>query len=295
MNENDSLKNTRKALRVLISISLLLLSALLSALVWWQSTQLTETSITFLNVGQGDAILIEQGKYQVLIDGGKDGKRLTSELGRIVPFWDRNIEVLIPTHPDADHIGGFAELSRSYDIESVFFNGALGTSEYFVRFREEVSRRVPKEAWQLLRAGSTITLPAGGKLSVIYPQNTFDGVQEDGKTNEGSIVILFEYEQTSFLLTGDLPYEESVLPPLSPVTVLKAAHHGSKYSTSNTFLEMVRPKEAVISVGENTYGHPSQEVLGRLENKGVKVLRTDTLGSIQYRCSKDHQGCRYEE
>jgi competence protein ComEC len=294
MKESDSAKNIKKVSRVLISISLLVLAVLLGMLVWWQSVELTETSITFLDVGQGDAILIQQGKYQVLIDGGKDGKRLTSELGRAVPFWDRKIEVLIPTHPDADHVGGFAELAVGYDIEAVFFNGALGTSEHFIRFEEAVQRRVPKEEWQLLRAGSTFTLPAGGTLSVIYPEHSFNGVQEDGKTNEGSIVILFEYEETSFLLTGDLAYEETVLPKITPVTVLKAAHHGSKYSTSNTFLEMVRPKEAVISVGENTYGHPTKEVLERLENNGIKTLRTDHLGSIKYMCSKERRGCSYK-
>jgi beta-lactamase superfamily II metal-dependent hydrolase len=294
MNENVSAKNTRKALTVLISISLLVLVALLGVLVWWQSVELTETSITFLDVGQGDAILIQQGKYQVLIDGGKDGKRLTSELGRAVPFWDRKIEVLIPTHPDADHIGGLAGLAKVYDIESVFFNGAVGESEYFVRFEQEVSTRVPKEEWQLLRAGSTFILPQGGKLTVMYPKDTFSGIQPDGKTNEGSIVILFEYEKTSFLLTGDLAYEETVLPKLAPVTILKAAHHGSRFSTSHTFLDMVAPKEAVISVGDNTYGHPTPEVLQRLAEHNVTVFRTDQLGSIKYICSQEHQGCTYE-
>src|SRR5690606_10662201 len=151
------------------------------------------------------------------------------------------------------HVGGFAQLAQVYDIEAVFFNGAEGDSEYFTRFVQEVSKQVPFTDWRLLRAGSEFAFPAGGKLCIIYPLQTFEGAIPDGETNEGSIVGVFEYEETSFLLTGDLAYEETVLSSLTPVTVLKVAHHGSKYSTSSAFLDMVRPKEAVISVGANNY------------------------------------------
>jgi beta-lactamase superfamily II metal-dependent hydrolase len=208
-----------------------------------------------------------------------------------VPFWDRKIEVLIPTHPDADHIGGFAGLARVYDVEAVFFNGAEGDSEYFARFVQEVGKKVAFSDWHLLRAGSEFVFPQGGRLRIIYPYQTFEGAIPDGETNAGSIVGIFEYEGTSFLLTGDLAYEETVLRNLSPVTVLKVAHHGSKYSTSAAFLRLVQPQQAVISVGENNYGHPTSEVLGRLEDAKAKVLRTDQSGSIRYVCSRDINGC----
>jgi competence protein ComEC len=291
MNENVYKENIKRASRVLTSISALVVATALALLVWWQSAELKETNVVFLDVGQGDAILIQQGNYQVLIDGGKDGKKLLSELGRYVPFWDRKIEIVIFTHPDADHIGGFAMLPKVYDIGSVFFNGAEGETDYFTRFVREVGTDVPFEKWQLLRAGSELVFPEGGKLSIIYPNHTFEGAIPDGEVNEGSIVSIFEYGGTSFLLTGDLSYEETVLKDLTPITVLKVAHHGSKYSTSSTFLNMVQPKGAVISVGENNYGHPTKEVLGRLETAGVKVLRTDEEGSIRYVCQKD--GCIY--
>jgi beta-lactamase superfamily II metal-dependent hydrolase len=97
-------------------------------------------------------------------------------------------------------------------------------------------------------------------------------------------VARFLYGETSFLLTGDLPHEETVLPDEEPVTILKAAHHGSKYSTSEAFLDLVQPKEAVISVGKNSYGHPDSSVLERLWKRGIIVHRTDEEGALRYEC-----------
>lgn len=255
--------------------------------------QLRETSITFLNVGQGDAILIQQGRYQILIDGGKNGRTLLGELGRFIPFWDRHIEVIIPTHPDADHVGGLAAIPRHYSVGTVLFNGAEGESDYWKNFQESIAKEIPFENWQKLIAGSKIILPKGGEIKIIYPKTAFNGIHKDEDTNAGSVVALFTYGQTSFLLTGDLPYEETVLPSLAPVTVLKAAHHGSKFSTSTSFLKMIQPKEVIISVGENTYGHPHQDVLQRIESSGARILRTDQEGSLMYSCQ--HEQCFYQE
>ena len=137
--------------------------------------------------------------------------------------------------------------------------------------------------------GTSIELPKGGTLSILFP---FAPEPADvPETNEGSVVARFEYGETSFLLTGDLPDEEHFIPDLTPATVLKAAHHGSRYSTSDVLLGLVRPKEAVISVGKNSYGHPHDEVLERLQARGTIVYRTDIDGDIVYHCSTRENRC----
>lgn len=239
-----------------------------------------ETKVVFLSVGQGDAILISQGMNQIVIDGGRDGRLLLSRLGRYVPFYDRTIEVLIPTHPDADHIGGLSALLERYQVKTVLDTGARTDTKSAFLFYHDLEREgmvsVPAVR------GTSITLPRGGKLSVVYPSAPEPA--DVSETNEGSVVARFEYDETSFLFTGDLPDEEQFIPDLTPVNVLKAGHHGSQHSTSDALLDLVRPQTAIISVGKNTYGHPHPAVLERLLAHGVGIRRTDTEGDIVYRC-----------
>ncbi len=258
--------------------------------LWLLLSQYEQTSVVFLNVGQGDAILLSQGSYQVLIDGGRSGKDLLARLGRHVPFWDRKIEVVIATHPDADHIGGLSSLLRAYQVDQVFTTGAESETETWRLFRDGVVKSVGHEPTTLFRGG-TIEFPAGGKLSVEYPLTPLPKAAAD--TNEGSIVARFVYGETSFLLTGDLPREETVLPDEAPVSVLKVAHHGSKYSTSASFLDRIKPEEAVLSVGKNSYGHPDPSVVERLQQRGTRIHRTDQEGDIRYRCLQDLQRCYF--
>ncbi len=129
-------------------------------------------------------------------------------------------------------------------------------------------------------------------MTVEYPEAPLPK-ETVGDTNQGSIVSRFVYGETSFLLTGDLAHEEALLPEESPVTILKAAHHGSKYSTSEAFLGIIQPKEAVISVGKNSYGHPDPGVLERLKGRGITVRRTDQEGDIRYQCSSVQQQCLF--
>jgi competence protein ComEC len=283
----------KKISTALIITSLSLLTSFFGLLVWWQQDQLQNTSVVFLNVGQGDAILIQQGRHQILIDSGRESAQLMSELGRYVPFWDRHIEVIIPTHPDADHIGGFAGLTRQYTLGRILWTGVEGESDVYTQFQKMLSRGIPPERWHKVAAGSKLTLPQGGTLEILYPYETASGPAKDEDTNATSIVMRFQYGETSFLLTGDLAEEEKVLGKVQPVTVLKVAHHGSKYSSSDTFLGMVKPESAVISVGKNSYGHPSKDVLERIDKLGAKILRTDQEGSIEYRCVSVENKCEY--
>lgn len=263
-----------------LTIAVLLLWSLLSLI----QKRADVTEIIFLDVGEGDAILISQGAYQVVIDGGRDGRDLLYRLGRHVPFWDRRIEVVITTHPDADHIGGLVTLMRSYRIGQVLTTGAESDTDIARLFREAADRSAPGRQEKIFR-GTTIRLPEGGELSVEYPLVPVDGMPEN--TNASSLVMRFAYGETSFLLTGDLPREEAALPDERPATVLKVSHHGSKYSTSDAFLDLVQPKEAVISVGKNMYGHPGAEVLERLARRGIAIHRTDLDGDIAYVCAGD--------
>ena len=237
--------------------------------------------VVFLNVGQGDAILISQGKTQVLIDGGRDGKVLLGRLGRQMPFWDRQIESVIATHSDADHVGGLAAVISRYHVSAYLSNGSEGESDVFRHLREtlEADRSVGQS---VIGTQSRIVFPGGAELRVLFPEN--GAAKALSETNEGSIVIRLVFGDTSFLFTGDLPHEETVLPDITPTKVLKVAHHGSKYSTSDEWLSRVRPDDAIISVGKNRYGHPSDEILSRLRQRGVRILRTDQRGDIVYVC-----------
>lgn len=254
--------------------------------------QENETKVVFLSVGQGDAILIQSGRQQILIDGGRDGKALLSALGREVPFYDRTIEAVIATHPDADHIGGFPALLDRYRVEEYIHTGATGKSDDFVILdraleQKNISRTVPG------RLGTSIELDRGGKLTLLYPYLL--PLSPETETNEGSIVARFDFGETSFLLTGDLAEEEKVLPVTEDVDVLKVAHHGSRFSTSDAWLDLVKPEEAIISVGKNSYGHPHPEVMDRLRERNIATYRTDELGSIVYRCLVEQNLCFYQD
>lgn len=269
--------------KTVILITLTSLVATFGLWLYLVRTDVTTTHIVFLSVGQGDAILISQGMNQIVIDGGRDGRRLLSRLGRYVPFYDRTIETLIPTHPDADHIGGLSALLERYQVKTIIDSGARTDTELAILFYHNLER----EGAQMISGvrDTALALPQGGKLSILYPYGPLPVDMRE--TNEGSVVARFEFGKTSFLLMGDLPDEEQFIPDLKQSTILKVAHHGSRSSTSSALLSQVRPEEAVISVGENKYGHPHGDVLSRLTAHGVEVYRTDTQGDIVYICQKD--------
>ncbi len=266
---------------------LLAILALSVSFFWYAEEAAQHTDVVFLSVGEGDAILFSQGTNQVLIDSGRNSKVLLAGLGRHMPFWDRRIETIIATHPDADHIGGFAGLLKMYAVRNVLTTGAESNTEVSALFQEAVRKYTGGEPKSIFR-GAKIIFPNGGELLIEYPSAPLPKETSEGKTNEGSIVARFVFGKTEMLFTGDLPQEEFFLPDEPPVTVLKVAHHGSKYSTSEKFLDRIRPKEAVISVGKNQYGHPALEVLERLSRRDIVTRRTDMFGDIIYRCISDH-------
>ncbi|PIS08678.1 hypothetical protein COT75_05475 [Candidatus Beckwithbacteria bacterium CG10_big_fil_rev_8_21_14_0_10_34_10] len=228
------------------------------------------------NVGQGDAFLLTKGFNQVLIDGGPDSKVLSC-LNENLPFWDRKIELIINSHPDKDHLAGLVDVLSFYKIEQIITNGVEVDRDIFKAFMALVKKKnIPVFK---AKKGDKIKF-SNLEFDFYWPEEKVLGAEAyKVKTNEQSLVFLLKYQGKKALFTGDISsQEEKVLAKndlIPRVDVLKIAHHGSKYSTSSEFLEKVNPKIAIISVGENSWGHPTKEILDKLKALGVKVFRTD--------------------
>ncbi len=239
--------------------------------------------VTFLNIGQGDAILIESPSgNQMLVDGGPN-RSVLRELGKVLPFYDRHIDVVLATHPDADHIGGLADVFGKYKVDLYIESGLDHDTGLF----EELNSKIAQLGISRLegRKGMTVDLGQGAELQILFPVNDPRGME----SNMASIVARLVYGENEFLLTGDSPiaienYLVNYVPPqYLQSDVLKAGHHGSRTSTSASFVSAVSPEYAVISAGkDNKYGHPHQEVLDILNNFGTKILRTDKQGRIVF-------------
>ncbi|MDO8529173.1 MAG: MBL fold metallo-hydrolase, partial [bacterium] len=162
-----------------------------------------DLEIIFLDVGQGDAILISEGNYQMLIDGGRNGKLLINKLGRYIPFWDRNIEAILATHPDADHIGGLINAFESYKVGATIETGFPSDSLTY----KELENKIVEEKSETIKAkqGIEIKFPeSGAVVRILYPFSGDDNFNKN-QSNESSIVAKVEVGESSFLLTGDLP------------------------------------------------------------------------------------------
>lgn len=255
------------------------------------SAQSQELKVIFLNVGQGDAALIMQGDKQVLIDGGPDGQILLEKLGKYVPFWDRKIELVIATHPDQDHIQGLTDVLEKYQVGSVMQTSAESDSQIYKKYEDILEQK----NISIINAqpGAKAEIGNGAGIEIMGP---LEEKNDKKDTNADSVVAKLTFGKNNFLFTGDAPFEEEndLLKTTEDISanVLKVSHHGSKYSTSQEFLEKVKPKEAIISVGKNNYGHPAPEVLDRLEKYKIKILRTDESGDIEYDCESESMSCQ---
>lgn len=253
------------------------------ALCFWRSLPDGQLHVFFLDVGQGDAILIQTPSgRQALIDGGPSQTALLTQLGRRMPFWDRTLDVVVLTHPDHDHIAGLLAVLERYHVGVIVWTPVgIESAEY-----EQWQRLVEREGAVLYRgeAGLRVTLDAGVDMTILWPEAEWLGSAE-ADVNNASVVARLVYGNVSLLLTGDIGAEaEHRLAADSPAlrsTLLKVAHHGSCDSTTAEFLEAVNPQVAIISVGaENLFGHPCAETLRRLGN--ASVYRTDEHGAIEF-------------
>ncbi len=272
-------------------IGLLALSLILAGIIFYSSRQ--DLKVIFLDVGQGDAILISRGFNQILIDGGPSGQALLEKLGKYVSFWDRKIEIVIATHPDADHIGGLIDLARTYQIGEIIDTQTESESQLYKKYREMIAEKKTGETKGV--AGVNIKIGDSAEMKIISPAENYNSQEKD--TNLNSIVSRLVFGQNSFLFTGDLPSdgEQALVKSGENISsqVLKVGHHGSKYSSSAEFLKAVSPRDAIISVGANNrYGHPAPEILERLRNIGINIMRTDESGDIIYECQSSTSRCQ---
>lgn len=264
-------------------LAILFISCVFVWLAVFARTPRKELTFAVLDIGQGDSIFIESpAGVQVLIDGGPDASVLR-ELPKVMPQFDRSLDAVIATHPDADHIGGLVDVLRRYEVGTFIEPGAPKNTATYRALMQEVANE--RAEHYIARRGTVLDLGGGAFLFVLYPDHDVSTLK-DTETNEGGIVARLVYGQTSALLTADVPkfveYQVSVLEGAGLKSdVLKVGHHGSRTSTSDILLQNVKPALAAISLGKNNrYGHPHQETLEALEHFGVRVLRTDEEGTV---------------
>jgi competence protein ComEC len=237
--------------------------------------------VHFLDIGQGDSILIESPTgVDMLIDGGPDRsvlRQLPKELG----LFDRTIDIVVATHPDKDHIAGLADVFGKYKVSNFIESGVKHDSA-FTEALETAAENESGLTRITARRGMHIDLGGGAYADILYPDRDVSNVE----TNDGSVVVRLVYGNTSFHMGGDAPSKiEGYLVSLDPASVksdvLKASHHGSKNSTDETWLAAVDPALVIISAGKNnSYGHPAPETIGRIRQEGAKILSTIDEGTI---------------
>jgi len=243
-----------------------------------------EQKVVFLDVGQGDSILLQDRTRQVLIDGGP-GAKVLRRLGEEMPLFDEKIEVMILTHPQRDHMEGLMHVLERYEVGMVLLPWAANTSQMQAAWLDMILERgIPH---RFAKNGQSLEV-GDMKFKILGPFDTPEAqaaIKSD--VNNASVVTRVDYRDMSFLLTGDAEkrVESMMVDNLDGVAldvdVLKAGHHGSNSSTHESLINAASPSAAVISVGaDNKFGHPRPEVLDRLGD--IPVWRTDELGSVRF-------------
>jgi competence protein ComEC len=266
--------------------------ALANLFVWlaiagnWQKKNL---EVWFFDVGQGDAALAQlPGGVQILIDGGPSAAVL-EKLGRAMPFYDRDIEWLVLSHTDRDHLTGVLAALMNYRVRNIVWSGIADEDaedgEWRRLIADEGANIVVAEAGKKLVLANPFAGGSEAVLEILAP--TVNAAKTDIEQNELSAVVKLTYGKRSFLFPGDAKSSAGGFieaASLVQADVLKVAHHGSKYSTAAGFLAQLMPAAAVISAGAgNPYGHPSPQVLEMLAEYDIKTLRTDRNGDILFR------------
>jgi competence protein ComEC len=279
MRENAWEKIWQKHRTKLVVLVLALLA--LDAEIWFRiANERGEESLRthFLDVGQGDSELIElPGSVQILVDGGPANGRALAVLGGVLAPEDRYLDIVVLSHSESDHFGGLIDILRRYRVGAFVWNGVPGTAGAYADLMKAVRESGARVA--VVGAGDAI-VNGDSRIDVISPAQN---ISSNTDTNDTSLVIRVTAGATRALFTGDIgPKVEAALAPVvGRADILKVSHHGSKFSTSESFLEAVRPLVAGIEVGENNYGHPAPETLARLVAAGAQVFRTDRNSTVE--------------
>ena len=263
-----------------------IMSVLLIVVFWpasWQNWGKLE--VVFVDVGQGDSTLIKtpRGKFILLDGGGSDFSEIPNRT--LIPYLRhrgiRHVDMVINSHPDTDHLQGIERVVEKYPVDYVAVPKVLMDSERYNTLYKLAQNR--KIKWLYLQGGQKINIDSGVKIKVLY---TTLEKQTDDNVNNLSAVIKIDYKQCSLLLPGDI--ESDGIKKLiadkdcTLATVVKVPHHGSRYSMVPEFYQQITPEFAVISVGNNNFGHPSSEVITVLKDQGTIVYRTDLDGAVTF-------------
>jgi len=240
--------------------------------------------VIFLDIGQGDAALIQTpDQKNILIDGGPS-REVLFKLDQYIPFYNRQIDLMILTHPDPDHLTGLVEILKRWSVKQIAYTGVKDDRSSYLIWEKLIAEK--EISLSIIDRRATVALGEGITLDFLWPLTNIEE-KNFSDDNDYSIVNRLGYGRISFLFTGDASKKvEQQLIELGmdlPADVLKVGHHGSKYSSGSEFLQAVSPAYGVISVGEdNNFGHPSYRVIRNLEQENIKILRTDQKRDIMF-------------
>jgi len=244
--------------------------------------------VVICDVGQGDAIFIRTPRgSDILIDGGPDDSVLSC-LGKHMPFWDRTIELMILTHPHADHLNGLITVLNHYKILSFVSESLINKTAGFSELIKVIANQKIKTRY--VYAGDRFLLSDSLNIQIVGPNKEFlQTTSPNGLIGESgefaSLEILVKYNFFSALLTGDsqvMELKDAISSGLKDVDLLQIPHHGSRFGLDQEILNVLSPKIAVISVGKNNkYSHPTPFILDLLKSLNIKTLRTDQMGDIE--------------
>lgn len=263
-------------------ITVFITLAVVCAVLWRTilfASATTGEALYFLDVGQGDSELVElKGGVHMLIDGGPSGKALLQNLSEILPPQKKYIDLVLMTHPQLDHFGGFIDVLKNYEVGAFIWTGRTGDSAAYKELDQALTAHNVRRVQ--VKEGDTITY-GDAVFSVLGP-SAQDVTSKE--LNDTGIVLFLKTPEVKALYTADIDdHTEIELAQKYDVDidVLKVAHHGSRFSSDAGFLKEASPQFSVIGVGKNTYGHPTAQTLSRLKDVRTQIFRTDQDGIVK--------------
>jgi len=266
-----------------------------NAIIWTMVATMPDNKlhVSVLDVGQGDAILIQTPNGQnILIDGGPDPETIKLQLGRKIPFWHKKIDLVVLTQPQADHLTGLIEVVQKYEITNILESGISSDTVTYQEWLKTIRSKGIKR--EIIHAGQEIAIGDNITLKILHPPSA-KALETANPIDDNGVVLRLSWNKISFLFTADISKETEwfLITQRKDLqsTVLKVAHHGSKTATSTEFLSVVDPEVAVISVAANNrFGHPHREILDRLATKvgDGRVFLTSEHGTVEFISDGEH-------